>query len=53
MGDVRPWEHWRFEALVEAARVVTWGPGYAKSDGFKAYVRLRACNIPWTGPTAV
>lgn len=41
-----PWEQWRFDALVEAARRMLWGATWWKHDGWQIYLRHRAAGLP-------
>lgn len=46
MAQVKPWEHYRFDALVEAARVMVFGENYLDSESYSAYLHLKAMRVP-------
>lgn len=43
---MKPWQQWRFDALVEAARVLRFGPGWTESKEFVNYMHMRAAGVP-------
>jgi hypothetical protein len=48
VSRIAPWEQWRFDALVEAARRVVFGENWTEDkEQFPSYARQRAARIPF------
>jgi len=46
MADVAPFEQWRFDALVEAARQTVFGHNWAELDTYRGYMASRMAGVP-------
>jgi len=46
MAHVRPWEHYRFDALLQAARISIFGEDYSQNPGYQAYQEFKSYRLP-------